>query len=156
MSGVRSLTGSDIDQVAELHNRVFLPSRPMTPQLRQRYRQWLETVFLNNQARLPGYDPLVYEHEGSVVGFIGVAGRRFTLLGQTYTGTLHSNFVVHPAHRGRGMGGALFRAYLELPRDFAFVDEVGERNRPLHGESFPFRPAAVYCAARWKDHCQSD
>ena len=83
MSGVRSLTGSDIDQVAELHNRVFFPSRPMTPQLRQRYRQ-LETVFLNNQARLPGYDPLVYEHEGSVVGFIGVAGRRFTLLGQTY------------------------------------------------------------------------
>ncbi|WP_414646241.1 GNAT family N-acetyltransferase [Bradyrhizobium sp. 2S1] len=80
----------------------------------------------------PGYDPLVYEHEGSVVGFIGVAGRRFTLLGQTYTGTLHSNFVVHPAHRGRGVGGALFRAYLELPRDFAFVDEVGERNRPLH------------------------
>lgn len=132
MSGVRSLTGSDIDQVAELHNRVFLQSRPMTPQLRQRYRQWLETVFLNNQARLPGYDPLVYEHEGSVVGFIGVAGRRFTLLGQTYTGTLHSNFVVHPAHRGRGVGGALFRAYLELPRDFAFVDEVGERNRPLH------------------------
>ena len=132
MSGVRSLTGSDIDQVAELHNRGFLQSRPMTPQLRQRYRQWLETVFLNNQARLPGYDPLVYEHEGSVVGFIGVAGRRFTLLGQTYTGTLHSNFVVHPAHRGRGVGGALFRAYLELPRDFAFVDEVGERNRPLH------------------------
>jgi Acetyltransferase (GNAT) domain len=98
MSGVRSLTGSDIDQVAELHNRVFLQSRPMTPQLRQRYRQWLETVFLNNQARLPGYDSLVYEHEGSVVGFIGVAGRRFTLLGQTYPGTLHSNFVVHPAH----------------------------------------------------------
>ena len=81
MSGVRSLTGSDIDQVAELHNRVFFPSRPMTPQLRQRYRQ-LETVFLNNQARLPGYDPLVYEHEGSVVGFIGVAGRQFTLAGK--------------------------------------------------------------------------
>ena len=132
MAGVRSLTGSDIDQVAELHNMVFLPSRPMTPQLRQRYRQWLETVFLNNLARLPGYDPLVYEHDGNIVGFIGVAGRRFTLHGQTYTGTLHSNFVVHPAHRGRGVGGALFRAYLELPRDFAFVDEVGERNRPMH------------------------
>ncbi|MEO8018899.1 MAG: GNAT family N-acetyltransferase [Pseudomonadota bacterium] len=129
---MRSLTGSDIDAVAELHNMVFLPSRPMSPQLRQRYRQWLETVFLNNQARLPAYDPLVYEHEGSIVGFIGVAGRRFTLRGQTYTGTLHSNFVVHPAHRGRGVGGALFRTYLELPRDFAFVDEVGESNRPLH------------------------
>ncbi|WYJ39300.1 hypothetical protein HAP54_000049405 [Bradyrhizobium sp. 2S1] len=51
MSGVRSLTGSDIDQVAELQNRVFFPSRPMTPQLRQRYRQ-LETVFLNNQDRV--------------------------------------------------------------------------------------------------------
>jgi len=132
MTGVRPLTGSDIDQVAELHNMVFLPSRPMTPQLRQRYRHWLETVFLNNQARLPGFDPLVYEHEGNVVGFLGVAGRRFTLRGQTYTGTLHSNFVVHPAHRGRGAGGALFRAYLEAPRDFAFVDEVSERNRPLH------------------------
>ena len=132
MTGVRSLTSSDIDQVAELHNMVFLPSRPMTPQLRQRYREWLETVFLNNQARLRGHDPLVYEHEGSVVGFLGVAGRRFTLRGQTYTGTLHSNFVVHPAHRGRGVGGALFRAYLEMPRDFAFVDEVGESNRPLH------------------------
>jgi len=45
---------------------------------------------------------------------------------------LHSNFVVHPAHRGQGVGGALFRAYLELPRDFAFVDEVGESNRSLH------------------------
>jgi GNAT superfamily N-acetyltransferase len=132
MTGVRSLTGSDIDQVGELHNMVFLPSRPMTPQLRQRYRQWLETVFLNNQPRLPGYDALVYEQEGKIAGFIGVAGRRFTLHGQTYTGTLHSNFVVHPGHRGRGVGGALFRAYLELPRDFAFVDEVGEGNRPLH------------------------
>ncbi|HUQ10523.1 MAG TPA: GNAT family N-acetyltransferase [Steroidobacteraceae bacterium] len=132
MTGVRLLTSSDIDAVAELHNTVFLPSRPMTPQVRQRYRHWLETVFLNNPARLPTYDPLVYEHEGTVVGFIGVAGRRFTLRGQTYTGTLHSNFIVHPAHRGRGVGGALFRAYLELPRDFAFVDEVGESNRPLH------------------------
>ena len=27
------------------------------------------------------------------------------------------------------VGGALFRAYLELPRDFAFVDEVSECNR---------------------------
>jgi GNAT superfamily N-acetyltransferase len=132
MTGVRSLTGSDIDQVAELHNMVFLPSRPMTPPLRQRYRQWLETFFLNNQSRLPGFDPLVYEHEGRVVGFLGVAARRFTLRGQTYTGTLHSNFIVHPAHRGRGVGGALFRAYLEAPRDFAFVDEVGNVNRPLH------------------------
>lgn len=132
MAGVRSLTGSDIEQVAELHNLVFLPSRPMTSQLRQRYRHWLETVYLKNQARLAGYDPLVYEHDGSIVGFLGVAGRRFTIRGQTYTGTLHSNFAVHPAHRGRGVGGALFRAYLELPRDFAFVDEVGERNRPLH------------------------
>src|SRR3954471_10710178 len=132
MRGVRSLTSSDIDQVGELHNLVFLPSRPMTPALRQRYRQWLETVFLNNRTRLPAYDALVYEHDGSVVGFIGVAGRRFTLRGQTRTGTLHSNFIVHPAHRGHGVGGALFRAYLELPRDFAFVDEVGESNRPLH------------------------
>src|SRR4030095_6622753 len=132
MSGVRSLSGSDIDRVAELPNRVFLSSRPRPPRRRRRYRKWLETVFLNNQARLPGYDPLVYEHEGSVIGFIGVAGRRFRLLGQTYNGTLHSNFVVHPAHRGRGVGGALFRAYLELPRDFAFVDELGERNRTLH------------------------
>lgn len=132
MRGVRSLTGSDIDQVAELHNLVFLPSRPMTPQVRQRYRQWLETVFLNNRTRLPAFDPLVYEDDGRIVGFIGVAGRRFTLGGQTYTGTLHSNFIVHPEHRGRGAGGALFRAYLELPRDFAFVDEVVEHNRPLH------------------------
>jgi predicted N-acetyltransferase YhbS len=147
MTGVRALTGSDIDQVAELHNMVFLPSRPMTPQVRQRYRQWLETVFLNNQARLSGYDPLVYEHEGSVVGFIGVAGRRFTLRGQTYTGTLHSNFIVHPEHRGRGVGGALFRAYLELPRDFAFVDEVVESNRPLH-ESLGMTPSLAQ-SVRW-------
>jgi predicted N-acetyltransferase YhbS len=132
MTGVRSLTGADIEQVADLHNKVFLSSRPMTPQVRQRYRHWLESVFLNNLTRLPGYDALVYEHEGSVVGFLGVAARRFTLGGQTCTGTLHSNFIVHPGHRGRGVGGALFRAYLELPRDFAFVDEVGEGNRQLH------------------------
>jgi predicted N-acetyltransferase YhbS len=132
MTGVRSLTSSDIDGVGELHNMVFLPSRPMTPEVRQRYRRWLETVFLANQTRLPGYDALVYEHEGIVIGFLGVTGRKFTFRGQTRTGTLHSNFIVHPDHRKRGVGGALFRAYLDLPRDFAFVDEVGEGNRPLH------------------------
>jgi GNAT superfamily N-acetyltransferase len=147
MTGARALTGSDFEQVAELHNGVFLPSRPMTPQLRHRYRQWLETVFLNNPARLPGYDPLVFEHEGSVVGFIGVAGRRFTLRGQSYIGTLHSNFVVHPEHRGRGVGAALFRAYLDLPRDFAFVDEVGERNRALH-ERLGMTPSLAQ-SVRW-------
>lgn len=132
MSGVRALTSPDIDAVGELHNQVFLSSRAMTPQVRQRYRDWLETVFLNNPTRMPGYDALVYEHEGKVVGFLGVAGRRFTLRGQSHVGTLHSNFIVHPAHRGRGVGGALFKTYLDLPRDFAFVDEVGEGNRPLH------------------------
>jgi predicted N-acetyltransferase YhbS len=132
MRGVRVLTASDIDQVAELHNLVFLPSRPMTPQLRQRYRDWLDTVFINNPTRVAGFDALVFENEGKIVGFIGVVGRRFTLRGQTYTGTLHSNFIVHPDHRGRGVGGTLFQAYLASPRDFAFVDEVGESNRPLH------------------------
>jgi predicted N-acetyltransferase YhbS len=147
MTGVRPLTGSDIDQVGDLHNRVFLPSRPMTAQVRQRYRHWLETVFLKNRAGLPGYDALVYEHEGKVIGFLGVAGRRFTLGGQSFVGTLHSNFIVHPEHRGRGVGGALFRAYLDLPRDFAFVDEVGEGNRPLH-ERLGMTPSLAQ-SVRW-------
>lgn len=81
--------------------------------------------------------------------------RRLTLNSQSYRGTVNSNWAVHPKTKGKGVGGKLFRAYLDLPRDLALNDEVmdaahavedqiGVATSPFHSIRWvlPLRPVA--------------
>jgi hypothetical protein len=96
---VRPFLEEDIDQVAELHRRVFRTG-DASAGLERRYRAYLKGVFLEN----PWYDeavsPLVYEDsDQSIIGFLGVVPRRLSIRGRPIRAAVSSQFIVEPGRR---------------------------------------------------------
>jgi hypothetical protein len=124
---VRSFTREDVPAVVRLRRAVFRTTeRPNNVALADYYTR----VFFKS----PWYDPampsLVAENGCGIVGFIGVIPRPFTYRGETIRAAITTEFMVHPAHRGR-TGLQLFQAFLRSGQDISFADRANDDSRAL-------------------------
>jgi hypothetical protein len=137
MSRIRPFVEDDIEQVSDLHQRVFgadvSHSLPGTaPELRRSYTDYFERIFLRNPWRDEALPSLVYEEaDGKIIGFLGVLPRRMLLGGMSISVALSSQFIVDPNSRTLGAGVGLLRAFLTGPQDLSLTDEANNPSRKL-------------------------
>ena len=150
---IREFEANDIEQVANLHRNAFkLEGQPL-----EQYYAYFSERFLSRDAdSLPS---LVCEAEHrQILGFLGVAARRFSFGDRKITAALSSQFVVHPEARHRLIAIHLLREFFNGPQDFSFTDEASEVSQkiwvalggsvaPLRGIHWiaPLRPARLAC-----------
>jgi len=130
MNVVRRFTERDIPQVAALHRRVFQPAAAVADTWLDAYRRYFAEVFLCQALNADVPASLVYERDGCVRGFIGVALRRMRFDGKPRVMAVCSQFVVDPAERGQ-IGLRLLKQCLAGPQDFTITDEAGESTRRM-------------------------
>lgn len=84
---------------------------------------YYERTLLDGPFADPEIPSLVYEDaRDGVVGVIGSHPRRFVHGSEPVRVACSGPLVVHPAHRPRGVGALLLRAYLAGPQDLTFND----------------------------------
>ncbi len=139
VSHVRTFTGQDIPQVAELHRKVFEVTGAASPELTRRYETYFTEVFLEDSEA----SSLVYEeNDGSITGFLGTVMRRMLFRGEPVQARVSSQFIVDP--RSRGLAGLkLLSAYLAGPQDLSIGDEANDSSRELW-EAFGGGPLLAY------------
>jgi len=137
MNRIRPFVEDDIEQVSDLHWRVFdgasipAPQKPAS-ELRQSYTDYFERVFLRNPWRDDALPSLVHEGtDGRITGFLGVLPRRMLLDGMPVCVALSSQFIVDPNSRALGAGVGLLKAFLTGPQDLSLTDEANNASRKL-------------------------
>ena len=137
MSRIRPFVEDDIEQVSDLHRRVFddgvnpALQEPVSG-LRQAYTGYFERVFLRNPWRDEALPSLVHEGaDGKITGFLGVLPRRMLLDGMPISVALSSQFIVDPNSRASGAGVWLLKTFLMGPQDLSLTDEANNTSRKL-------------------------
>lgn len=123
---VRPFTPADIPQVARLHLKVFPEAEGEHRRTPDAYTAYLRSVFLDGPYHGAGFPSLVCEHDGAVIGFLGVVPLRMRLRGQLVWATCLTQFSVDPDRRGL-TGLMMLRHHLAGPQDLSFGDECDER-----------------------------
>jgi hypothetical protein len=129
LAGIRAFEAADIQQVANLHQKIFGVTR--SPDIGNRYTAYFTDKFLDpvRQGALPS---LVFEDEnGEIAGFIGIATRWFVIGRRRIRAAVSSQFIAEPRARSRLIAVALLRDFLNGPQDFSFTDEANETSRIL-------------------------
>lgn len=153
MSRVRPFVEDDIEQVSDLHQRVFGADDSHSPQetvseLQQSYADYFERVFLRNPWRDKALPSLVYEGaDGKITGFLGVLPRRMLLNGTPISVALSSQFIVDPNSRATGAGVWLLKSFLTGPQDLSLTDEANNISRKIW-EGLGGSTALLY-SVRW-------
>lgn len=137
MSRIRPFVEDDIEQVSDLHQRVFGAGVSHSLQwtvseLRQSYTDYFERVFLRNPWRDEALPSLVHESaDGKITGFLGVLPRRMLFDGMPISVALSSQFIVDPNSRASGAGVWLLKTFLTGPQDLSLTDEANNTSRKL-------------------------
>jgi hypothetical protein len=127
---VRPFESRDLEQVADLHRRVFNLADQMSEPLLSSYRSYLTRIFL--ESPWPGSPPrsLVYEEQDKVIGFLGAVPRALRFNGKPIVAAVSSQFVVEPSRRGL-VGLQLAKTFLSGNGDLALADESNDDSRML-------------------------
>jgi hypothetical protein len=137
MSRIRPFVEADIEQVSDLHQRIFDDSnnpapQKLTPELRRSYADYFEEVYFWNPWRDESLPSLVCEEGGGkITGFLGVLPRRMSLDGRSISVALSSQFIVDPKSRASGAGVRLQKTFLTGPQDLSLTDEANNTSRKL-------------------------
>jgi hypothetical protein len=137
MSRIRPFVRNDIEQAADLHQRVFGDSdnpaqQKVTPELRQSYADYFERVFFGNPWLDEALPSFVHEEaSGKITGFLGVLPRRMSLGGESISVALSSQFIVDPSSRASGAGVRLLKTFLTGPQHLSITDEANNISRRL-------------------------
>jgi hypothetical protein len=151
---IREFHSSDIEQVADLHRKLFKLEITQP----QKHHDYFAQEFLSRGSQV--VPSLVCEDAGGrVIGFLGVAVRHFCFGKKRITAALSSQFIVHPEGRGRLTGVHLLREFLRGPQDLSFTDEANEISKriwvALGGSTstlqgihwvIPLRPVQLACS----------
>jgi hypothetical protein len=130
-SGVRRFVEDDIEQVADLHRRVFGTAEVLSADLMASYRRFFSEVFFAPAPHADGVHSLVYEDgQGSIIGFQGVQPRRMLFEGRPIVMAVLSHFAVDAARRGV-TGVRLLKQCLDGPQDLTFIDESNDNSRKI-------------------------
>lgn len=120
---IRPFSLSDIDAVAELFQSIMRGSqRPATVELRGYIREhFIDAPFVD-----PAVPSLVYEHNGSVQGFIGVTVQDMLAGDRPVRAAISSTLMVRD-HEANPMAGArLLRSFLNGAQDLSLAETAGE------------------------------
>jgi predicted N-acetyltransferase YhbS len=137
VSAIRPLQRADLPTVAALYADFMEWDADAT-------RPGLVAYYARTMLDQPHADPdiptLVYEDpQDGVVGVLGSNVRRFTYRDRAIRVACDGPLIVHPAHRPRGVGALLLRAYLEGPQDLTAddraIDQVHAMFTRLGGET---------------------
>lgn len=130
-SRVRRFVEDDVEQVADLHRRVFGIADVLSAALMDSYRRFFSDVFFVAAPHADGIYSLVYEDgQGSIIGFQGVQPRRMLFEGRPIVMAVLSNFVVDAARRGVA-GVRMLKQCLDGPQDLSFIDESADNSRKI-------------------------
>lgn len=130
-SRIRRFVEDDVEQVADLHRRVFGIADVLSAALMDSYRRFFSDVFFVAAPHADGIYSLVYEDgQGSIIGFHGVRPRRMLFEGRPIVMAVLSNFVVDPARRGLA-GVRMLKQCLDGPQDLSFSDESNDASRKI-------------------------
>lgn len=128
---MRPFAETDIDQVADLHRRVF-QTGPAGPRLEAAYRAYFTSIFLAHPWLDESMPSLVYEEDqGRLTGFLGVTPRRMLLDGQPLRVAVSSQFMVEPGSRAHLAAVKLLRAFAAGPQDLCLADEANDVSRRI-------------------------
>src|SRR5437899_1696328 len=97
MEQIRPFVDGDVAQVARLHEIAVRPGEPAGQNGTELYDSYLAKVFLNHPSRDPEVPSLVYEQDGSIVGFLGVVSRPMSMNGRRLRAAIGSQLVVDPS-----------------------------------------------------------
>lgn len=125
---VRRFVDEDIPHVAELHRRVLV-NAPASKIPMASYRKYFEEVFLR-PADHGVLTSLVYERQGDIRGFLGVAPRAMRFKRSPMLAAVCSQFVVDPKERGLA-GLQMLKACFAGPQDLSIADEAGDNARKM-------------------------
>lgn len=122
---IRAFVVADIPAVARLHGTVFPEGGGESRRTPEAYETWLRDVFVEGPYPGLGFDSLVCEDNGTVIGFLGVVPTRMALDGKRLWATCCTQFGVDPGHRGLA-GLQMVRRHMDGPQDLSFSDESEE------------------------------
>jgi GNAT superfamily N-acetyltransferase len=125
---VRPFNASDVGQVAALHELVFPDESGLRTSELERY---FSDVFLNNPWMDDALPSLVCEYEGKVVGFVGVLPRVMWAGNRKIRVAVHSQSMVDPKHRVRGVAIELLKAAMAGEQELSLTDGASENSRRL-------------------------
>lgn len=131
--GIRPLAADDLDALTTIRRACFRHSHHAS---QASLRAYLAEVFLDYPPG-PGTPSLVYEDgTGAVIGFLGALPRELAWGSArdgsaTVRAAVLSHFMVHPDARGRGVGLALMRAFLDGSQDLSYSDVANDATRAV-------------------------
>jgi predicted N-acetyltransferase YhbS len=137
VTAIRPLQRADLPAVAALYANFMEWDATAT-------RPGLVAYYARTMLDQPHADPeiptLVYEDpQDGVVGVLGSNVRQFVYRERAIRVACDGPLIVHPAHRPRGVGALLLRAYLEGPQDLTAddraIDQVHAMFTRLGGET---------------------
>jgi hypothetical protein len=96
------------------------------------YHDYFTRVFLENPAGDGPLPSLVYqEHDGRIVGFVGLVPRQVVINGHHFQAVVSSQFIVDPTCHVGLVALRLAKAYLEGPQDLSIADEANDVSRTI-------------------------
>lgn len=119
MTSIRAATPADVDQIAALFLRVFQKGSRHRPPAVAAY---FHRLYFENPWRSEGLDSLVMEHDGTLVGFIGVIPMPLSIDGRTVRAAVGGNLMVDPELNDPLTTVRMVRRYLHGGQDLSFTD----------------------------------
>jgi phosphinothricin acetyltransferase len=154
MPVIRHVTGADANQIAAIYD----PLVEMTAISFEEDPPGPEEMQRRIEARSPHHPWLVIEEAGQILGYAYAAPYRER---PAYRWSVETTVYLHPDHRGRGLGRALYTSLLEMTRHrgfagaFAGITLPNPASEALHRQvgfrSIGVLPRAGFKLGEWHD-----
>jgi len=105
---IRPAASADFETLRDIYNYYITETAITFDTEELTIAQVAEKLTINSK-----YPCLVYEHEGTVVGFIAASGWKAK---EAYEQTVEVSIYIHPGNRGHGFGGVLFNELIKQLR----------------------------------------
>ncbi len=148
MGGVRPLESDDLPRLVEVHLATFGHVGNTRDEIERGYIDKLPSVFLEHSDADHASPSLVFEHEGSVVGFVLVVSRQVRFGDERIWLASTSHLAVDPSARSSLAAIHLMRAITEGPQDLTYVDRSNAASRATL-QAAGFEPMPNY-SLRWR------